>query len=111
MNKLLLLLILVSNVGLAKNVQGGGTIKNVYFHSKDSVIAAPWKGALQLEVNSLKWNVETNCNTNYVAIRGEDTHIVSAVLAARMSNRPIVVYVNDDLKITGSYCYVRAVGI
>ena len=111
MNKLFFLLIFISNVAMAKNVQGTGTIKNVYFHSKDAVIAAIWKGMLQLEVNSLSWNVETSCNSQYVAVREKDVHIISAVLAAKMANKPITVYVNDDIKATGSYCYLRAVGV
>ncbi|PKG37033.1 hypothetical protein [Psychromonas sp. Urea-02u-13] len=111
MNKLFFLLLLISNVAIAKNVQGTGTIKNVYFHSKDAVIAANWKGMLQLEVNSLSWNVETSCNTQYVAVREKDVHIISAVLAAKMANKPITVYANDDIKATGSYCYLRAVGM
>ena len=89
----------------------GVEVKNVYFHSKDAVIAANWKGMLQLEVNSLSWNVETSCNSQYVAVREKDVHIISAVLAAKMANKPITVYVNDDIKATGSYCYLRAVGI
>jgi len=109
--KLLIFLLLVSNFAMAKNVQGTGTIKNVYFHSKDSVLAASWKGMLQLEINSLSWNEGTDCDTKYVAVRENDVHLVSAILAAKMANQPITVYANDDLKASGSHCFLRAVGI
>jgi hypothetical protein len=111
MIRIFFILLLVSNTAFAGNVQGTGIIKNVYFHSKDSVLAASWKGMLQLELNSLSWNVSTDCNTQYVAVREKDTHIVSAILAAKMSNKPITVYANDTIKASGSFCFLRAVGI
>ncbi len=111
MYKILFILLFSSNTAFAGNVQGTGTIKNVYFHSKDSVLAADWKGMLQVELNSLSWNVQTDCNTQYVAVREKDTHLVSAILASKMGNKSITVYANDNLKASGSYCFLRAVGI
>jgi hypothetical protein len=102
---------LASNVAIAGSVHGVGSVKNAYFHSKESVIYPAWKGTLQLEIDSLAWNIETDCNTQYVGVRENDTHIISAVLAAKMSGSPITVYANEDLKVTGSFCYVRAVGL
>ncbi len=104
-------LLFVSNAAVAGSVHGSGLVKKVYFHSASAVIADDWKGMLQLEIDSLSWNLTTDCNTTYVAVRAADTHIISAVLAAKMAGSPITVYANTDLKAVGSYCYVRAVGL
>ena len=106
------MLILMSSTAFAGSVHGSGTVKKIYFHSLDSVIYDHWAGTLQLEIDSLSWNdATTECSTSSVGVRFKDTHIISAVLAAKMAGSTITVYANEDLRVAGSYCYVRAVGL
>ncbi len=113
MIRIFLFTLLVSSFASASSVQDTGTIKNVYFHSHDTVHAATWKGTLQVEIESLSWSdTDSTCNTRYVVVRPNDTHLISAILAAKMASQPVTVYANEDLKLSGtSYCYLRAVGV
>lgn len=83
----------------------------VNFYSAEESIYPAWKGIVQVQLDNLSWKNASSCNTKYIAIRGEDTHLISAVLAARMSNSPINVYADDSLKIDSVICYARGIGL
>ena len=110
MKKLFFILILVSNMATAESFQKTGTIKNVYFHSVDSTVTN-WAGKLQLEIDTTDWGTVTTCSTSYVAVRNSDTHLISAVLAAKMADMPITVYADGAMVDGTSYCILRAAGI
>lgn len=55
---------------------------------------------------NIVWTKGDNCSVNAVVVRNKDTHIMSAILAARMSSTPIRLYADDSLILSG-LCYLR----
>lgn len=59
---------------------------------------------------SIQWNkTNSTCNTSSVVVRNEDSHIISALLSARVSKMAVRIYADDRFKIE-SECVVRAIG-
>ncbi len=108
--KLLLLCLFVPLVQ-AENVYTpeAHEISHLYFYSKQESIYPIWKGAIQVRFNTISWSDGSNCHNKDVAIREEDSHLISAVLAAKMSKTPIHLFADDTLVVTGNYCYLRAI--
>ena len=60
---------------------------------------------------TLLMNFCLNLFKNYSQAFGKVyTHLVSSILALKMSNQPVQIYVDDTLRIDDIYCYVRAIG-
>ncbi len=70
---------------------GKGKISNVYFSG----------AAFSAHPNVVQFKIENGfsrvgCNSTYAAVRAEDSHLVSAVLSAKVSGSEIEVYLNPN---------------
>ncbi|KAB0468683.1 hypothetical protein F7Q91_22835 [Vibrio chagasii] len=50
----------------------------------------------------------TSCRNDAADIRSEDTHILSAMLAAFMANKTVSIEVNSDLPVVNNVCKMTA---
>jgi hypothetical protein len=84
-------------------------IRNVIFWSKIEPIYPTWAGYISVEFTQpLVWATTGTCNTSTVAVRPEDTHIISAVQVALATGKPVRLYSDDAQRVDGSYCILRA---
>ena len=103
---------LFSMQSYAVNAWSTDTVKIEYinYHSKQESIYPSHKGVLQVRIDSdIPWTNDANCHLRSVIVRNEDTHLISALIAARVSSTPIKLFVDDSIRIS-SECYLRAVG-
>ena len=108
---MIFLLMLFSTSAYTANVWSDRAyeISNIAFYSKQDSIYPAWRGVVQLRViEGVTWSQETTCNTSYFAIRNEDTHLISAAMAAYSTQKSVQFYVDDTLAVEGQYCYLRA---
>ena len=107
-----LTLAVLSPIAIAKDTSSapGMEIDNIYLFSKEENIFPTHKGLTQLRfTSSIVWSNDGSCDTAAVVIRNEDTHMISAVLAAKASSTPIRLFADDQFK-EREQCYLRAVG-
>ena len=113
MKKLLLFsLMLMSSTAFANNVYTTQSydISNLVFFSKSESFYPAWAGAVQVIFTSdVVWSETDVCNTKSVGIRAEDTHMISFIMAAKTQSKPVRLYTDSRLKVSGNYCYLRAV--
>jgi hypothetical protein len=85
-------------------------MKDLVFFSKQEPIYPIWAGYVQITFTQpISWVIPNVCSDLSVAIRPEDTHIIAAVQAAFVSGRGVRLYVDDAVRLSGSYCVLRAV--
>lgn len=80
----------------------------VYAHEEP--LNPTYSKTMLVKFNGIPWSTtETQCNSNGVAIKEEDVHMVSILLAAYISGKKIKhLYVKDDVNNLDGYCYLRA---
>ena len=86
-------------------------IKNIFFYSKQEPFNPAWKGVVHLQFDNITWTSNAKCHPQYVAVRNEDTHLISAVLSARIAKQPVKLFAYDTENVEGNHCYLRAIGL
>ncbi len=87
-------------------------ISEIALHSKTDALTVEWSGVTVVyTANNIEWNKETSCSGSLVLIKEDDSHILSAVLAAKMAQKRVKFYSFDNTNIGGNLCFLRAVGI
>ncbi len=112
MKYVLCLIFLIFSLSAAvKSVDSGVAIeiKKMYFYSTGET-NPDFKGMVQIDFGTIPWTTNTNCNTRYVMVRGEDSHIISALLSAQARNEPVRIYTEDSINNSGG-CVLRAIGL
>ncbi|MDH5650954.1 MAG: hypothetical protein OEZ39_03665 [Gammaproteobacteria bacterium] len=109
--------IALPGVSHAANVVSGTSlaIKDIFFHATVQTLPgnSGYGGMTQVRFANINWNNSTTCSIYDVFIKKEDTHMISAVLAAHATGKPIRLYVDDSAEGQGvnNICYLRAVGL
>lgn len=113
MKYILILCFLFSSLTQAANTSSSAAldIRAIYYFSKQESIYPDYKGLVQIYFEGdISWTNNGTCSGSSVVVRNEDAHLLSAILAAKMSSSPIRVYADDSLKLAGQ-CYLRALGM
>ena len=88
LNNIIAIIFLVIS-GAAFAADGKGRISNVFFASQTN---GSHPNVVQFQIEG-GYN-RAGCNQVFAAVRAEDSHLVSAVLAAKMSGSVVEVYLN-----------------
>lgn len=113
MKYILILALLFSPIIQAANTSSSAEleVRVINYFSKQESIYPNYKGVVQIYFEgNITWTNNGSCGVNSVIVRNEDAHLISAILAAKMSSYPIRVYADDSLKLDG-HCYLRAIGM
>ena len=94
-----------ANISSSNHLQ----IESITFHSKQESIYPSFKGVVLIKViDNIAWSPSSSCSNNYVAIRNEDNHLISAALTAYASSQSIKLYSDEIVVPSGNYCFLRA---
>lgn len=106
----LALMFLIQPVVQAKNVFTDTEIEinRMFFYSTQEPLNLAFSGMVQIDFGTIPWAQATSCGTRHVMVRGEDSHIISALLSAQARKQPVRIYSDDSIAHEGG-CILRAV--
>ncbi|EKF9488652.1 hypothetical protein ACUULL_003613 [Vibrio cholerae] len=110
MQKTIFLIVLFLSFSVEAKVGQRNDLTILQWHpSSSSRIHSPQYNGLTRVYFSEKseWG-STSCRNDAADIKAEDTHLLSAMLAAFMSNKKVSIEVNDDLSKVDNVCKVTA---
>lgn len=85
-------------------------IDSLTFMSHSEPYEPAWAGVVQVSfATDIPWTVPGLCDTRTVALHPDDAHLISLVLAAYSTDKPIKIYADSTQKVTSNYCFLRAI--